>query len=118
MDLSISAWMMILFLARMVLGIWKLYKFMPTKKLEDDHTGEDSHQRLVDIIHKVLADMQHVPSIDELHKKMTEHENFNQEKFWRFNQNKLNQLLNKHYLRNKHLSSIKDIHEDVHSQKH
>jgi len=117
MDLSISTWMMILFIAGMILGIWKLYKFMPTKKLKDDDTGEEAHQFLVDVMNQVLKEMEDVPTLNELHKKMTEHEKFDEERFWRFNQNKLNQLLNKHYVRNKHLTSIKDIHEDVHSLK-
>jgi len=48
--------------------------------------------------------MEDVPTLGELHKKITEHEKFDQ-------------LLNKHYARNKHLTCIKDIHEDVHSLK-
>jgi len=117
MDLELSTWMMIAFIAGLLLSIWKMYSFMPTKKLADDDTGEDIYEILVDIMHAVLRNFEDAPEPNALHDAMKKHENFDEKKLWRFNQNKLKQLLNKYYLHNKHLSSVEDIHADVHSKK-
>jgi len=105
--------MMIAFVAGMILSIWKMYPFLVNRTLEDDDTGEDSHAYLVAIMHKVLQDEQKTPSAEKLYEKMTEHEDFDKEKFWRFNLNKLNQLLFKHYAKHPHLNSIEDIHKEA-----
>ncbi|WP_457744291.1 hypothetical protein [Sulfurimonas sp.] len=117
MDLSLSTWMMVAFVIGMILSMWKIYKFLPTRTLVDDDTGEDTHDLLIDILYQILQELEEVPSVNELHTKMTEHKDFDEKKLWRFNPNKLNQLLNKHYLKNEHLHSIKDIHQDIHSSK-
>jgi hypothetical protein len=113
MDISLSTWMMTAFVIGMILSIWKIYPFLVNRTLEDDDTGEDSYEYLLAIMHKVLQDEEKVPSAKELHEKMTAHEDFDKEKFWRFNLNKLNQLLFKHYAQNPHLNSIEDIHKEV-----
>ena len=113
MDFDTSTWMMIAFVVSMIGGIWKVYTFMPSETLKDDDTGEDTHNALVDIMYKVLKELDSAPDSKTLHEKMTQHKEFDKEKFWRFNQNKLNQLLNKHYVKNKHLSSIEDVHKEA-----
>ncbi len=113
MDISLSTWMMAAFVIGTVLSIWKVYPFMKNHTLEDDDRGEDSHEYLVDIMHKVLADAQETPDTKELHEKMLQHKEFDKEKYWRFNLNKLNQLLFKHYAKHPHLNSIEDIHTEL-----
>jgi len=117
MDFTVSTWMMLAFIAGLLLSVWKMYSFMPTKKLEDDDTGEEIYEILVAILHKVLLSFEDAPELKALHDAMKKHENFDEKKLWRFNENKLKQLLNKYYTLNKHLSSIEDIHADVHSNK-
>jgi hypothetical protein len=112
MNFDTSTWMMIAFVIALGGGIWKVYAFMPTKTLADDDTGEDAHEHLVSVMHKVLEDEDETPTLHELHQKMTNHEHFDKERHWRFNPNKLNQLLNKHYIKNPHLNSIEDIHKN------
>jgi len=105
--------MMIAFVVGMVLSIWKMYPFLVNRTLEDDDTGEDAHEYLLNIMHKVLQDEEQTPTAKELHEKMINHKDFDKEKFWRFNLNKLNQLLNRHYAEHPHLESIEDIHKEV-----
>jgi hypothetical protein len=113
MEISNSTWMMIAFVVGTALSIWKMYPFLVNKTLEDDDTGEDAHEYLVEHMCKILKDCQTTPDAKELHEKMTTHADFDKEKFWRFNLNKLNQLLNIHYSKNPHLNSIEDIHKEV-----
>ncbi len=116
MELSTSTWMMIAFIVGMILSMWKIYPFLVNRTLEDDDSGEDTHALLVDIMYEVLKELKAVPTTNELHDAMKAHEKFDEKKLWRFNPNKLNQLLNKHYLQNEHLSSIEDIHHEAHSK--
>jgi len=113
MEMNTSTWMMIAFVAAMILSIWKMYPFLVNRTLEDDDTGEDAHNYLVELIHKVLQNEEKTPNAKELHEKMLAHEDFDKERFWRFNLNKLNQLLNRYYAEHPHLESIEDIHKEV-----
>jgi hypothetical protein len=114
MKFDTSTWMMIAFVVAMILSGWKMYPFLVNRTLEDDDTGEDSHEYLVAHMHKVLQETPEVPTVQELHTTMTQHQDFNKEKYWRFNQNKLQQLLYKHYAKHPHLGSIGDIHKELH----
>jgi len=116
MNLDTSTWMMIAFVVALGISIWKVYAFMPTKTLADDDTGEDSYEHLILIMHKVLQKETITPTLNELYNKMINHKHFNKERHWRFNPNKLNQILNKHYIKNKHLNSIEDIHKEIKSK--
>jgi hypothetical protein len=113
MEISNSTWMMIAFVVGTALSIWKMYPFLVNRTLEDDDTGEDAHEYLVAHMCKVLKECENTPDAKELHEKMTTHSDFDKEKFWRFNLNKLNQLLNIHYSKNPHLNSIEDIHKEL-----
>jgi len=113
MKFSTSTWMMIAFVLGMALSIWKMYPFLVNRTLEDDDTGEDAHEFLVALMHEVLKNLDKVPTVNELHEKMTKHAEFDQKRFWRFNPNKLNQLLHKHFAKFPHLSSIEDIHKEL-----
>ncbi len=113
MEFSTSTWMMVAFVIALVFSIWKMYPFLINRTLEDDDTGEDSHESLLEHMHKVLQECESTPNVQELHEKMVQHEEFDKERFWRFNQNKLNQLLNKHFAKHPHLNSIEDIHKEL-----
>jgi len=110
-----STWMMIAFVVGTGLSIWKMYPFLVNKTLEDDDTGADAHQYLVSHMHTVLKELESIPDAKELFEKMVAHEAFDKERHWRFNLNKLHQLLNRHYAENPHLESIEDIHKELHS---
>ncbi len=116
MEISTSTWMMIAFIAGTALSIWKMYPFLVNRTLEDDDTGEDAHEALVEHMHTVLKELSEVPNAQELFEKMTAHPQFDKERFWRFNLNKLNQLLNIHYVKHPHLSSIEDIYKEIHQK--
>ena len=116
MELNTSTWMMIAFVIGMILSMWKIYPFLVNRTLEDDDSGEDVHTLLVDIMYEVLKEFKSVPTLNELHDAIKAHEKFDTKKLWRFNPNKLNQLLNRHYLESEHLNSIEDIHHEAHSQ--
>jgi hypothetical protein len=47
---------------------------------------------------------------------MVQHQDFDKEKFWRFNENKLRQLINSYLSENKHLDSLEDIHKECKSK--
>jgi hypothetical protein len=113
MEISTSTWMMIAFIAGLILSIWKMYPFLVTRQLEDDDTKEEVQQELLSIVFDVIKE--HGDDIDEktLHKKVTQHHAFDNERFWRFNQNKLRQLLNLHYAKHPDTQSISDIHKKL-----
>ena len=116
MEISTSTWMMIAFVIALLLSIWKMYPFLVNRTLEDDDTGEDSHEALVEHMHRVLQELESTPTTKELHEKMINHEKFDRERFWRFNENKLRQLLNIHFTKYEHLNSIEDVHKELKSR--
>jgi hypothetical protein len=113
MEISTSTWMMIAFIAGMILSIWKMYPFLVTRQLADDDTKPEVQEELHSIIFEVIKE--HRGELDEksLHEKVTQHQAFDKERFWRFNQNKLRQLLNLHYAKNPDTQSIKDIYKKL-----
>ena len=113
MDFSTSTLMMIFFIITLVVSIWKIYAFLPNKELEDDDTTEDVQSKLLELMLKVIKDNNGKLTNGELFLKMQKDEDFNSEIFWRFNHNKLNQLLNKYYLQNQNTSSILDIYKTI-----
>jgi len=114
MQFDTSTWMMIAFVVGMGLSIWKLYQFMPTRQLKDDDTTKEAQDELLEFITSVIKESHCDITVDELHQKVVEHEKFDKEHFWRFNPNKLNQLLQLYYIKNPHSNCIKDIHRDLH----
>ena len=93
MEIDTSTLMMVLFIFAFVISMWKIYVFLPNKELADDDTTKESQDELVSIIKK-HANKGNVHS-KELLKMIKNDEDFDKEHFWRFNQNKLNQLLKK-----------------------
>jgi len=113
MDLSLSTWMLLAFVIGMILSIWKLWAFMPNKQLKDDDTTQASQNELLQLILKVIKQSDGNLNEKELYEKVTGDTGFDKEHFWRFNENKLKQLLNIHYIKNPDTKSIKDIHKSL-----
>jgi len=115
MELDTSTWMMIFFVISFIGGIWKVYTFLPTKQLADDDTTKESQEELLKIMLKVIKASDGELNHTQLFEKVKNDEIFDEKRFWRFNQNRLNQLLNYYHLENSHTSSIKEIYRDLKS---
>jgi hypothetical protein len=113
MEFETSTFMMIFFIIFMIIGIGKIYVFLPNKPLADDDTTKESQEELFALIIKIIKENKGNLNTDELFVKIISDENFNSAHYWRFNKNKLNQLLNSYYLKNPHAKSIVDIYEDL-----
>jgi hypothetical protein len=97
--MDIETGMMVAFIIALGFSAWKMYAFMPNKPLEDDDRTDASEAELHSIMVATILkhhtqDNELTPQ--ELYNHMKNHEDFNQEKFWRFNANRLNQILLKH----------------------
>lgn len=103
--------MMVAFMLALGLSLWKLYAFMPNKPLADDDTNKNATQELKEIMYDVI----HAGSLDEedILEQMKAHPRFDAEHFWRFNHNRLKQLLQSHFIEHPHHSKIEDIHQDL-----
>ena len=111
--MSIETMMMIAFLTAVALSVWKLYKFLPTKPLPDDDSDEASKEELTHLMLQVIDEKHtHEHPLDEktLFEYIVSHELFDKTHFWRFNPNKLNQLLRRYYLKNPETGSIPAIY--------
>ncbi len=115
MEISLKTWMMIAFVIFMVLGIWKIYTFLPTKQLADDDRNEESEYELTALMLHVIKKHEGKLTPKELFFAIQEDEGFKSELFWRFNHNRLNQLLQKHYMKNKTTNSIETIYKELNS---
>jgi hypothetical protein len=115
MEISTSTWMMIAFGVGTALSIWKMYPFLVTRELEDDDTKPEAQEELLNVIFEVIKE--HGPQLSEkeLHDKVATHTSFDKKRFWRFNQNKLRQLLNMYFAKNPDTQSIEDIHTKLNS---
>jgi len=110
MDFNTSTLMMIFFIIALVVSIWKIYAFLPNKQLEDDDSADDVQEELLRLMLKVIKEKKGKLTNEELFLAMTQDEEFDSKTFWRFNHNKLNQLLNKYYIKNPNTSNILDIY--------
>ncbi|MDQ7044867.1 MAG: hypothetical protein Q9M32_03015 [Sulfurimonas sp.] len=90
MQLDTSTIMMIVFVFSFVISMWKVYAFLPNKELADDDTTPASQEELIKIVKKHLT--QDISS-KELLELVKNDASFDKKHFWRFNENKLNQLL-------------------------
>jgi hypothetical protein len=108
---TIEIIMIVAFVLALVISGWKLYLFMPTKALTDDDTTPDSKEKLKKIMYEVINE----GALEEevLYNKMKEHPRFDKKHFWRFNQNRLRQLLKSHYLEHPGHHNIKHIYHHL-----
>ena len=113
MEISTSTWMMIFFIIALVVSIWKIYAFLPNEQLADDDTTKESQEELIGIMLNNIKKSDGTLSVDMLFVKIEEDEEFDNERYWRFNKNRLNQLLNNYYLLNPHIKNIEEIYKDL-----
>ena len=113
MELDISSLMLIFFIIFLVISIWKIYAFLPNKELPDDDTTEESKIDLTNIVLKTIKNSDGKLSVDELFVKIESSEDFDSQRYWRFNKNRLNQLLNTYYIENPDTKSIEDIYKNI-----
>ena len=102
--------MLVFFILFLVMSIWKIWAFLPNKQLADDDKTEDSENELKSLMLKVIRENRGEIDEKELFLQMSKDENFNSELFWRFNLNRLKQLLNVYYMQNPSTQNIKDIY--------
>jgi len=113
MELDISTMMMIFFILLLVMSIWKVYMFIPTKKLVDDDTTEASREELTNLILSVIKKSDGKLTSQELFELVHNDDMFDKKHFWRFNQNRLNQLLVHYYLEHENIKTIEDIYKTL-----
>lgn len=104
--------MMGAFALALALSLWKIYKFLPNKQLEDDDNTNESIEQLTCIMIDTIQTSSTPPTHKELFILITSHNDFDEKHFWRFNENKLHQLLQKYYAIH-NLGSIEEIHQKV-----
>jgi hypothetical protein len=113
LDLTISTWMMLFFILFLIVGMWKVYVFLPTKQLADDDKTQEAHNELIRLMIKVINEKEGKLNNQELFLAIQEDDDFDSKLFWRFNHNRLNQLLNHYYTENPRLNTIKNIYKQL-----
>lgn len=83
------------FVAGLILTVWKLYAFLPVRRLADDDTTPES----VELLERIMQECdRNEPGLDDgtLFQRMRAHPEFDSTHFWRFNENRLRHLI-EHY---------------------
>ena len=109
---SLENIMMLAFALAFIFSMGKLYMFMPNKPLEDDDTTSESVETLIHILEESVCALhkEQLPLEEqELYERICEHEKFDKKHFWRFNQNRLRQLIQNYYLRHPEIRSLEQI---------
>jgi hypothetical protein len=118
--MSIETLMMIAFVAALALSGWKLYHFIPTKPLPDDDSDEASKNELTQLMLQIIDEKhshENPLSEAELFEYIVSHERFDKAHYWRFNRNKLNQLMRRYYLKYPQTGSIPAIYRQIREEK-
>ena len=110
-ELSISTIMLLLFILFVSVGIWKVWAFLPNKRLSDDDTTREAKEELEGLMLKIIVQNKGLIDEKELFSQMNKDEDFNSQLFWRFNLNKLLHLLSDYYMKNSDTSTIMDIYQ-------
>ena len=92
MNFDTSTLMMIFFIIFLVISMWKISAFLPNEQLDDDDRTSESKDILISIIEEELDKNGKNLSLSELFEKVKNNDKFDEKHFWRFNQNRLNQL--------------------------
>ena len=95
MSLDLSTWMMIFFILSLTISIYKIYPFLTNIQLEDDDTTKHAQEKLINVVQKYITKEAQHKNSKELLVLIKNDEEFDKELFWRFNENKLNQLRRK-----------------------
>ncbi|MDY0123602.1 hypothetical protein [Sulfurimonas sp.] len=112
MEIETSHLMMIFFILFFAISFWKIYAFLPNKQLEDDDMTKEAQEELHNLMIKVIKKNGGDIDSKKLFSLMISDEEFDKEKFWRFNENRLNRELSSYFLQNPHLKSIEDIYKE------
>jgi len=110
MEISTSTWMMLFFIISLVASIWKIWAFLPNKALEDDDRTEASQHELIALMIKVIKKHQGDLDSKSLFLGMRKDPSFDEKRYWRFNHNRLNQLLQEYYSEHLDVDSIEAIY--------
>ena len=94
-EFDTSTLMMIFFILSFIISMWKIYPFLQTRTLNDDDTTPEAQEELLKIISKHLDKNINDINTKDLLEKIQTDEDFDKEHFWRFNENKLKQILNR-----------------------
>lgn len=87
---TIELIMMIAFIGGLAISLYKVYLFLPQKPLTDDDTTPES----VELLERIMVESNQVGMSEEaLYKQMLIHPEFDPKHFWRFNENRLRQLI-------------------------
>ncbi len=107
--MEIETIMMILFTIALIVSMWKIYVFLPDKVLADDDTNKDSVAELENLM--ILCIDKPDMTKEELFNAIKTHKEFDSKHYWRFNQNRLNNLLHNYLARNNNINTIEDIYK-------
>ena len=82
--------MMAAFIGGLALSLYKVYLFLPQKPLADDDTTPES----VELLERIMVESSQAGMIgEELYEQMLKHPEFDPKHFWRFNENRMRQLI-------------------------
>ena len=110
--------MMVAFILALGLSFWKLYMFMPNTPLEDDDQNETSTLEITDLMYKCLVEIEEAKLSEKaLFEQIVNNEDFDQKHFWRFNENRLRQLLELAYLK-ANITDTSDVSSTPHLRIH
>ena len=112
--MNLETGMMIAFIVALIFSLWKVYAFLPNKPLEDDDRTEEIDALLNSIMITTIVehcDQCEDVTVNELFEKMKNHHEFDQDRLWRFNPNRLNQLLIQHTIHYPEQDSIVKIYQ-------
>jgi len=112
-EISTSTWMLLFFVLFLFVSLWKISAFLPNKPLEDDDTSQEAAELLEQIMLKIIVQKKGKLTLDELFVEISKDEAFDAKRFWRFNRNKLQQLLNTYYAKNTNTATILDIYKGL-----
>jgi len=105
---NVEIGMMVAFILALLFSGWKLYAFMPKKPLKDDDTNADATYELKTLMYKHIKNG--VVEEELLLVEMQADPDFDKEHFWRFNLNRLRQLLQSHYIDHPEHQDIHEVH--------
>lgn len=111
MQLETSTIMMFFFLALLVISVWKIYVFLPRERLSDDDTTSQSQEELTQLMLEVIYENEGLLDEKELFEAIKAKSSFDEKHYWRFNLNRLKQLLSRYYLQHPDTQSIMDIYK-------
>jgi hypothetical protein len=81
--------------------------------LADDDTTKEAQEDLLKLMLKAIKQSKGKLNSIQLFENVKNDEDFDGKRFWRFNQNRLNKILEYYYLQNPHTSCIEDIYHDL-----